>query len=334
MTIGKPTKENNLSFPSFSDSEEGKLGGYSESPPSCKHVLQALTQALQELGEEGPRRQARTCLAHLLGCTEQELLLAREEWPKGCSWNSPLEKRLQDYLVQRKSGSPWGYIFQQSPFWGRSYCVDSTVLIPRADSEVLVEEALRSAGKATRAHPLNILEFCTGSGALLITLLLELQEQGQSLGTICGTDLSAQALTVAQMNHQRLASGIPIRWLEGDLEAALKLENLPCAWDLILMNPPYIAQQEMEGLAPEVRDQEPWLALTDGGDGLAFYRRIFPIASQILAKGGTLHLEFGYQQAEAVCALASDLAPTLVLDQLRKDYAGHLRVGVWQKPSV
>lgn len=205
------------------------------------------------------------------------------------------------YLHQRREGTPTQYITGKQEFYGREFHVTPDVLIPRPETEHLIEAAL--AGET--ACPTSILDVGTGSGAIAITLALETQAQ------VTATDISPAALRVAEENASRL--GASVTFIECDLVPEGK-------FDLIVSNPPYVGLNEQ--LPREVRDHEPALALFAGDDGLAIYRRLIPAAAQALNPGGCLILEIGSTQAEQVRSLLAPLGDPVI----STDLAGYDRV--------
>ncbi|MBE7540944.1 MAG: peptide chain release factor N(5)-glutamine methyltransferase [Bryobacteraceae bacterium] len=189
------------------------------------------------------------------------------------------------YLHERLKGKPTQYITRRQEFFGREFVVSAEVLIPRPETEHVVERAAAVAREARR-----VLDIGTGSGALAVTLALE---RGREL--VVATDISAGALRVARENARRL--GAAIRLVRTDLAV-----GLGGAFDLIVSNPPYIPESEIEHLQHEVRDWEPRVALAGGADGAEPYRRIVPEAERLLRPGGWLIFEIGFQIEAAVRA--------------------------------
>ena len=210
-------------------------------------------------------------------------------------------------IARRCERVPLQHITGEQEFMGLPSRVTPDVLIPRQDTEVLVEECLRHLA------PGNIfLDLCTGSGCILVSLL---HYAKGTFGT--GADLSGKALAVAKGNVE--ANGVEARLVQGDL-----FEPVTGTFDLIVSNPPYIASAEIETLAPEVREHEPRMALDGTADGLFFYRRIVPESPSYLKEGGWLCMEIGYDQGAAVRQLmeARGFATVSVI----KDLAGLDRV--------
>lgn len=210
-------------------------------------------------------------------------------------------------IARRCERVPLQHITGEQEFMGLPFRVTPDVLIPRQDTEVLVEECLRHLA------PGNIfLDLCTGSGCILVSLL---HYAKGTFGT--GADLSGKVLAVAKGNVE--ANGVEARLVQGDL-----FEPVTGTFDLIVSNPPYIASAEIETLAPEVREHEPRMALDGTADGLFFYRRIVQESPSYLKEGGWLCMEIGYDQGAAVRQLmeARGFATVSVI----KDLAGLDRV--------
>lgn len=217
--------------------------------------------------------------------------------------------------VKRRAGrEPIQYILAETEFWSLPFQVNPAVLIPRADTEVLVEEALqRINGCAT------VLDVGTGSGAVAVALAHEKPEI-----RVTALDCSEDALAVARGNARRNAVAERVFCLAGDLQSLP-----PGPFDMIVSNPPYIPTRDWEQLMPEVRDHEPRLALDGGADGLEAYRRIAVQAVQVLSPGGWLLVEVGIGQAADVNALFR--AAGLEDVTQRDDYAGIPRVVMARK---
>jgi len=209
------------------------------------------------------------------------------------------------YLHQRIQGKPTQYITGKQEFYSREFHVTPDVLIPRPETEHLIEAALACGGE-------TILDVGTGSGIIATTLALETK------AVVTATDISSAALRVAEDNARRLAANV--RFLECDLVPAER-------FDLIVSNPPYVALRDKPTLEREVRDHEPELALFAGGDGLDIYRRLIPAAAQTLNPNGWLVLEIGADQAESVGAMLSSWTAV----EIRKDLAGLPRIAIARK---
>lgn len=255
-------------------------------------VLDWTAKKFQDAGISSGRLEAQVLLAFVLGCKRIELYTNFDR-PMG-------EDELAAYraLIRRRlAGEPLAYLVGEHEFWALPLWITPAVLVPRADTETLVEVALARGG-ATTAKPGHgrLLDLCTGSGALAVSLLHELPEL-----TAVATDVSPEALAVARRNAERhqLEARLDVRL--GDLWAPVTGER----FDVIVSNPPYVRRQEIDALSPEVR-AEPRLALDGGDDGLAFYRRLAAGAREHLTPGGLLAVEHGFDQAPAVAELFTE----------------------------
>jgi len=192
---------------------------------------------------------------------------------------------------------------------GLTFGVNEHVLIPRQDTEILVEEVMRDLHDGV-----NILDMCTGSGCILLSLL---HYSNDTTGV--GVDLSEEALKVAQANAERLGKESRVRFVQSNLFEALDEQ-----FDIIVSNPPYIRTDVIEMLMPEVRDHDPRMALDGMADGLFFYRKIIDEAGNYLKRGGQLFFEIGHDQAQDVIALMREHGYKEI--EVKKDYAGLDRV--------
>ncbi len=223
--------------------------------------------------------------------------------------------KYRDVIRQRAERIPLQHITGEQEFMGFSFQVDEHVLIPRQDTETLVEEAL-----GVLKPKMKILDLCTGSGCILLSLLKLGEKQGIAGLKGTGADISREALKVAEENGRRLE--IPedrVAWVRGDL-----FENLEGPFDLLVSNPPYIPSGELSGLQEEVRLHDPALALDGHEDGLYFYRRIAAEAGKYLRDGAYLMLEIGWDQGEAVSTLLEVAGYREV--KVKKDLSGNDRV--------
>jgi release factor glutamine methyltransferase len=228
------------------------------------------------------RRDAELLLLHTARLTKADLLTHPER-----ELNERQTNHYQAAIARRALHEPVQYITGTQQFYGRPFIVNPLVLIPRPETEHLVEATL-----AIHPQPAHILDVGTGSGILAITLALELPH-----ATVMATDLSAAALAVAQQNARSLGAD-RVRFIASDLFAALPDD---ARYDCIVSNPPYVSTGEL--LEAQVRDYEPAAALYAGNDGLAIYRRLIPEAFAHLEPEGSLLLEIGHGQSEAIGAL-------------------------------
>lgn len=269
-------------------------------PPSLT-VGEALRQAIRFLSEHGvesPRLTAEVLLGRALG-RERVYLYAHPEAPlPELAWI-----HFGRWLHERMQGKPLQYITREQEFYGRRFAVGPGVLIPRPETELIVELALRN--EAT-----TVLDIGTGSGILAITLALEWGRP------TVATDLSAAALGIARANAATL--GAPVQFVQADLAAAFAGHS----FGAIVTNPPYVPTGDAPGLQREVRDWEPATALFSGPDGLDHYRRLEPLCRRLLRPGGWLLGEFGYGQAAAIAELFQGWRAV----ELHADLAGTPRV--------
>lgn len=238
------------------------------------------TRRLVQAGIEGAATDARRLMAHALTIAPERLMLAlQDEIPASA------HARFEAAIAARMARQPVAQITGLRRFWSHEFKVTRDTLDPRPETEILVIEALKEPFAA-------VLDLGTGTGCILLSLLADCP---QARGT--GIDISEAALAVAQENALRLRLEGRVSLLCSDWFAAL---SGAAQYDLIVSNPPYIAEAEMAGLSPEVREWEPLGALTPGGDGLSPYRRIAEGAKTHLAAGGRLIVEIGPTQAAAV----------------------------------
>jgi release factor glutamine methyltransferase len=218
-------------------------------------------------------------------------------------------------IARRARREPVAYILGEREFWGLTFEVTPDVLIPRPETELIVEESLAAFGGGR--PPATVVDVCTGSGCLAVTLAREFGG-----ADVIATDISDAALAVARRNAQRHGMTGRIAFRSADL-----LEDLGVRVDLIVSNPPYVAAREAAALAPEVRDYEPHLALFAGRDGLDTFRRLLPAARQRLTPEGRLVIEVGHGQNDLVAALADSAG--LRLEHTRQDLQGITRTMVF-----
>jgi release factor glutamine methyltransferase len=268
---------------------------------------EALVQAVRTLGNEGvesPRLDAELLLSQVLGASRATILA----WPE--RQLTPKELTAYRNLVARRAArEPLAYILGQREFFGLDFMVDSRVLVPRPETELVVEHALHGAREL--ATPPHIADVGAGSGAIAVTLAVHLPG-----ATIYALDGSAGALEVASANAHRHRVDDQVSCLQGDL-----LEPLRGPVDLITANLPYVTTAEWEDLPPEIRMHEPRSALDGGPDGLAFIRRLLSTAGPYLRPNGAILLEIGASQGAAATALARDSFPQATVT-LHRDYAG------------
>jgi release factor glutamine methyltransferase len=278
-------------------------------------LLQWATNTLKDHQIENPRLNAELLLAHSLNLSREGLYtrLHRELWER--------EKGALERLIQRRiSGEPLQYILGQQEFWSINFKVDPRVLIPRPETELLVEQGLRILSEKTFEQKPSILEIGTGSGAIAIALAREMTHI-----FLVATDISRDALVLAKENATSAGVRDRIQFVNGDLLGPFQPSRATGVFDLIISNPPYIVQSEIGSLAKEVRDFEPVIALDGGKDGLEFYRRLLSQTPSFLREGGWLLLEVGQGQAERVADQIQEHG-TFLEPQILPDLAGIKRV--------
>ncbi len=256
---------------------------------NLRTALRQGSEILAAAGTPEPRLTAEVLLCHALRRGRSYLYSHPEHELTTIEWI-----HYGRYLHERLQGKPLQHITRRQEFYGREFEVSPAVLIPRPETEHVVEQALRAAPDARR-----VLDLCTGSGNLAVTLALELNAWAAA------TDISMEALQVARRNVRRHAARVDL--VQCDLASAISAR-----FDLIVANPPYIPLHEIPSLQREVRDHEPHIALAGGETGVEYYRRIVPEAERLLKPGGWLIVEIGYQGEPGVraafTAAWSDLA--------------------------
>lgn len=281
-------------------------------PWTIGSILTWTGQYFAEKGVENPRLDAEVLLSHIL---------ERERIQLYVNFDQPLQAHeltaYREAVKKRVARMPVAYITGCKEFMGLEFCVTPAVLIPRPDTEILVEAVLE---KLHGFEQPALLDLGTGSGAIIVSLLA-------NLPTAAGVavDISDQALVIAQNNAEKNQVASRLTFCQGDLYQPVTGQT----FDAIISNPPYIPDQDIHELTQEVK-QEPRLALAGGLDGLDFYRRIVRDAAHYLNAGGFLALEVGIHQAQAVAALAEPVEQ-LAFAGIIKDYGGIERVVLFQR---
>ncbi|MGH7886528.1 MAG: N5-glutamine methyltransferase family protein [Candidatus Binatia bacterium] len=320
-----------------------------------RDVIGQAAQILARAGSESAQLDAEVLLGHALAVAREQLIVMAD-LPLGAAHGA----RFLSLLARRVQREPVGYIVGRQEFWSLDFHVTRDVLIPRPETERLIEVALRLAGPLRSDNPLRVLDIGTGSGAVAVTMAKELPS-----ARIYATDISPSALAIARKNAALNGVDARITFLCGDLFAALADQTAPfdfhltppleagtIKWgfqrgrashlqylnwqrgskppfansiDLIVSNPPYLRSAEIVGLEPEVCQWEPRLALDGGVDGLDFYRRIAAQAGRFLAPNGAIALEIGADMSAEVVAILTRCR--LYRDvQIVRDYGGQDRV--------
>jgi release factor glutamine methyltransferase len=272
-------------------------------------IRTALAQGTELLRREGvaePRLTAEVLLGHAVHCDRVYFYAHPERELREVEWI-----HYGRYLDERMRGKPTQYITRRQEFYGREFRVSCDVLIPRPETELLVEAVLE-----LKPEPGVLIDIGTGSGAIAVTLALELGRP------VIATDLSSEALAVARENACKL--GAEVRFVRGDLLEPFADDSI----EVVVSNPPYVPIVDRETLQREVRDWEPALALFAGASGLSIYERLIPEAGRVIKPGGILALEIGFGQSDAVPELARGWKDL----RLIPDLAGIPRVLVCRKP--
>lgn len=276
---------------------------------TIRRVLDWTRGHFEKQAVDSPRLTAELLLGHVLSLPRVKLYMDLER---------PLSKEeLATYraLIQRRlAGEPTQYVIGHKEFYGRRFAVDARVLVPRPETELLVEAALRSVPKDA---PARVLDLCTGSGCVAVTIAAERPQ-----ASVWATDLSPGALAVAKANAEALGLDGRVTFFEGDLLAPVPAE---ARFDVIVSNPPYVKSGEIAGLQREVQ-QEPRLALDGGADGLDVIRRLVPAALARLKPGGLLALEIGEDQGAALRDILTRAGARDVT--IEKDLAQHERLAL------
>jgi release factor glutamine methyltransferase len=270
-------------------------------PETLQSLLLRGRRELASAGVENPALDARLLLLRAAGLSHEMLISDPKRFV-----SQPIRENFALLIEKRKSREPVSRILGKREFYGRSFKVTSATLDPRADTETLIEEALRFS-------PSRILDLGTGTGAIAITLLCELP-----LATGVATDISAAALGVAKENAARHGVINRLKFIEADWYAGVTER-----FDLIVSNPPYIATSDIPALASEVRQYDPHLALNGGVDGLTAYRHIAGGARDWLLEKGRVLVEIGCGQKDEVLAIFEEFG--FEFDSEKPDLAGHVR---------
>lgn len=286
---------------------------------TAAEILKEAVEKLKLSGIATPQLDAEVILSHLLGVERVRLHIypEMEISQEICqSFWRDVEKRLNKMPVQ--------YIIKQQEFMGLDFFVEEGVLIPRGDTEILVEKVLDLYQHHYCHQAVEILDIGVGSGAITVALGKYIEKS-----RLYGVDISLKALEIATKNAERHGIKEKITFLHGSLFEALKGKDLEGTFDFVVSNPPYIPRQTITSLSREVKDYEPLLALDGGEDGLDFYRRILEKASVFLKTDGWLVFEFGYDQGHHLMDMMGKVGYHQV--EIIKDLAGLDRVVVGRR---
>jgi release factor glutamine methyltransferase len=280
---------------------------------NVRKVLGWTAQHFEKKGIDSPRLTAEVLLAHVLKVDRVRLYTDLDK-----PLSAPELQGYRALIERRASGEPTAYLTGTKEFYARSFQVDARVLVPRPETELLAEGALRALPADA---PSLALDLCTGSGCLAVTLAAE-----RAQATVHAVDLSAAACEVARANAERHGVAARVTVFEGDLFAPLPLE---ARYQVIVSNPPYLRGRELATLSAEVR-REPKLALDGGPEGLSVLERLIPAAFGRLVPGGLIALEIGEWQADSVSRLLTDAGFTEV--RVDRDMARLIRLAYGRRP--
>ncbi len=274
---------------------------------TIQKVLEWSIPYMTKSNSQSPRLDCELLLAHTLGCERIDLYV---DYFKPLS----VEEReaFKSYLKRRYAGEPVAYILGYRHFWEHKFIVDKNVLIPRPDSEHILDEL--SKRQSDKEASLKLLDIGSGSGCLAISADLMLANAEVTAWDVCD-----KALDIAALNNEKLGASVKFQ----NKDALLDESWSGLSYDVILSNPPYISQAEIDVMAPETLGYEPKKALFAENNGLVFYEKIADMAGSILSSNGYIIMEIGYKQAASVSSLFSDREWKTELVQ---DLSGHDRV--------
>lgn len=312
MARSRKTFDEIIEFKKFSEKSEKKFEERKSFKDENIGLLSKSIQYLKKYNVENARLDAEYIFAHVLGVKRVSLILNFD-----MEISEENKNLIRKYIVRRgKFREPLQYILKEWEFYGRTFKVAEGVLIPRPDTEILAEQCIILMKDFENP---KILDIGTGSGAISVTLAKELPNS-----EVLGLDISDEALKIAVENRE-LNGASNLKFLKSDVFQHVKEKN----YDLIVSNPPYIPVEEYNELMPEVKQYEPRMALTDGGDGYYFYRKISEESMEYLKNGGYLAFEVGYNQGETVSQLMEKNG--FRIEGRIADYAGIERVIIGRK---
>ena len=284
-------------------------------PSPMSALLRQAASTLRSVGIDSPAMEARALACGVLGLSREDLL-ADPHRPIGPA----SARRFNDAVCRRAAHEPFARIVGKREFWSKDFVLGPDTLIPRPETETVVESVLRHV--SARLPELSVLDLGTGSGCLLSALLGELP-----MAWGLGTDCAENAVMTARQNAERLGLGARARFVVADWGSSLS-----GTFDVVVCNPPYVAERDRDSLAPEVRDHDPPRALFAGRDGLAAYRTVLPDIARLLDPDGLAAVELGDGQIDEVGELATcaGLSPI----DTGYDLAGIARVCVMAKTTV
>jgi release factor glutamine methyltransferase len=284
---------------------------------TCLEILNQGVEKLRIAGIDRPRTNAELLLGAVLNKSKADLYLDKDQ----ILTSDEIEK-FNQYVKERISHRPVQYIIGTIEFFGLEFKVDERVLIPRSETETLVEVVIEHFEKKEKP---KIIDLGTGSGAIAISLAKNLKD-----ALVYATDVSKDALEVAKENALKNMVNNQIEFICGDLFEPLKNKNLEGQMDCVVSNPPYVSEDEFENLPKEIKDYEPIVALASEGKGVLFHKKIIEGSLDLLKEGGILALEVGLGQASKVAELIQDHV-AFRNTEIKKDLGGIERIVVTYK---
>lgn len=288
---------------------------------TAAQLIKLGTEELKGSSIDTPQLDAEVLLCYLLNIERIQLHIypEREIAQEIC-------QKFWEVVEKRKKQVPVQYLTNRQEFMGLDFYVDQRVLIPRGDTEILVEEVLSLYRQGLYSDNVKLLDLGTGSGAIGLSLAKLIDRSQVTL-----VDISADALEVAQINADLIGVSNKVEFYHGDLFEALKGDRAHMNFHFVLSNPPYISRRVIETLSPQVKEYEPYNALDGGEDGLDFYRKIVERAMEFILPGGWLVVEIGFDQGPAVKELLEARGFHAV--EIIRDLAGLDRVVKGTKPA-
>ena len=271
-----------------------------------RQLLKLGAEKLAQAGITSPSLEARILLAQACEENQEYLLLNFDQ-----QVSEVISNKYFLYIERRIQKEPIAYITGLKEFYGRDFIINSDVLIPRAETEILIDAVLENNNASDEV---NILELGSGSGIIAITLALE-----WSAANIMAVDISEKALACAEQNITKYKVGEQVRLVHSNWFASLDNNK----YDIIISNPPYISKSELDVMADETKQYEPSIALFADNEGLECYEDILKGAKEYLHNSGSIYLEIGYKQHQQITALAQHY--DFHVDNIYKDLQGHIR---------
>lgn len=289
-------------------------------PRTIKSLVHQATQTLSNSDVDSPELNARLLLAHVLKIDEWQLSVYRQQISEAQA------KQLEALIQKRSQRIPLQHLVGSVGFYGLDVQVSPNALIPRPETELLVETMIKTVRSHQRQNePVKLLDLATGTGCIALALAKELP-----LAQVWGLDISEDALNLARTNATNAGLEKSVTWIHSDMWRNIKDPNQK--WDYIISNPPYIPSDEIDELEPEVRDHDPKLALDGGLDGLDFYRLLANEAGRWITENGLVFLECGKDQAEEIQKLFK--SASWFADQVVRDYNNVQRILVFRRAST